>query len=25
VRCLMLGNDPETGELAGLETVAVET
>jgi hypothetical protein len=25
VRCLMLGNDPATGELAGLETVAVET
>lgn len=25
VRCLVLGNDPETGELAGLETVAVET
>ena len=25
VRCLVLGNDPDTGELAGLETVAVET
>jgi hypothetical protein len=25
VRCLVLGNDPATGELAGLETVAVET
>ena len=25
VRCLVLGNDPESGELAGLETVAVET
>ena len=25
VRCLVLGNDPETGELAGLETIAVET
>jgi Nuclease A inhibitor-like protein len=25
VRCLVLGNDPATGELAGLETVSVET
>jgi hypothetical protein len=25
VRCLVLGNDPATGELVGLETVAIET
>jgi hypothetical protein len=25
VRCVALGNDPDTGELVGLETVAVET
>ena len=25
VRCLVLGNDPATGEIAGVETVAVET
>lgn len=25
VRCLVLGNDPATGELAGLETVSIET
>lgn len=25
VRCLVLGNDAESGELAGLETVSVET
>jgi hypothetical protein len=25
VRCLVLGNDPATGELAGLETTAIET
>jgi hypothetical protein len=25
VRCLVLGNDPASGEIAGLETVAVET
>lgn len=25
VRCLVIGNDPATGELAGMETVAVET
>jgi hypothetical protein len=25
VRCLIVGNDPTTGEIAGLETVAVET
>ena len=25
IRCLALGNDPTTGEIAGLETVAVET
>jgi hypothetical protein len=25
IRCLVLGNDPRTGELAGVETVAVET
>ena len=24
VRCLVLGNDPSTGEIAGVETVAVE-
>jgi hypothetical protein len=24
VRCLVLGNDPATGEIAGVETVAVE-
>jgi hypothetical protein len=24
VRCLVLGNDPQSGELAGLETVSVE-
>jgi hypothetical protein len=24
VRCVVLGNDPETGELAGIETVAFE-
>jgi Nuclease A inhibitor-like protein len=25
VRCLVLGNDPATGELAGVETIAIET
>jgi hypothetical protein len=25
VRCLVLGNDPATGEIAGVETIAVET
>ena len=25
VRCLVLGNDPATGEIAGVETVAVES
>lgn len=25
VRCLVIGNDPETGELTGLQTVAIET
>jgi hypothetical protein len=25
VRCLVVGNDPGTGELAGVETVAIET
>ena len=25
VRCLVLGNDPATGELVGLETIAIET
>jgi hypothetical protein len=25
VRCLVLGNDPVSGEIAGLETVAVES
>jgi hypothetical protein len=25
VRCVVLGNDPDTGELAGIETIAVES
>ena len=25
VRCLVLGNDPATGEVAGVETLAIET
>ena len=25
VRCLVLGNDPATGEVAGVETLAMET
>ncbi|HEV7993213.1 MAG TPA: nuclease A inhibitor family protein [Gemmatimonadaceae bacterium] len=25
IRCVVLGNDPSTGELVGIETVAIET